>query len=220
MTVDEFAVIYPQYAFDFSKSMKGQLRIHDPFRLDPLPLELEPTHPYHAGGRGRPNLNQSLTHSQCATCKRILRNDLFYVPPSQLRKNLVHTHCRDCTQQLNIDRYALNTRLIRARRITIWEFLAPSCAVCGFDTHVCALDMHHLSDKDFVIAELITAVTLSPGSLVLEKLLRESSRCIPLCSNCHRMLHAGVISLPDPLPRPQYKLSTLLTALDSQSTGA
>lgn len=219
MTIDEFTAAFPQYTFDFGASMRAQERVYDPFVLDGLPVMLEATHPYHAGSRGRPNLNQTRTHSQCAKCKRVLRNDMFYTPASSRRRNMVHTNCRECAQRLNAERYDMQAALIRDRRIVVWQYLAPSCAICGFDTHVSALDMHHLTSKDFLIADLITAVTFTPGTRTVENLLREASKCIPLCSNCHRMFHAGVIAIPDAMQRPDYSLADLLRrlrALESQ----
>ncbi|MCC6168736.1 MAG: hypothetical protein IT329_16060 [Caldilineaceae bacterium] len=215
MTVDEFTDAYPEFAFDFSKLIRDQTRILEPSVLEQLPMELMPTHPYQPGGRGRANPNQTLTHYQCATCLRVLRNDQFYTPPSKLRKNVLHTECRSCAQQANAHHYDASAKLIQSRRLTIWQFLAPSCTLCGFDKHTSALDMHHLGGKETTMAALITAVTFTPSSRNIEKLLREASRCIPLCSNCHRMLHAGVLSLPEQLPRPAYRLAELLKALRS-----
>lgn len=213
MTLDQFVAAFPQYAFDFEAPMRSQERIYDSSELDNLPIELEPTRPYHAGSRGRPNPNQTRAHSQCAKCRRVLRNDFFYVPPSFRRKNMVHTNCRECAQQQNAERYSVHATIIRARRIVIWQYLAPSCAICGFSTHASALDMHHLTSKDFLIAELITAVTFTPGTRTIENLLREANKCVPLCSNCHRMLHAGVLTLPAQVSRPNYSLAALLKAL-------
>jgi hypothetical protein len=77
------------------------------------------------------------------------------------------------------------------------------------------MDMHHLSSKDFLISELITAATFTPGVKNIESLLREASKCIPLCSNCHRMLHAEVLALPERLARPDYSLAELLKAIQA-----
>src|SRR5829696_5973665 len=117
MKVSEFISHYPMVVIDFEAQVREQIRIYDGAILDQFPLELEPEHPYSAGGRGRPNLNQTLTHSQCATCQRVLRNDLFYTVPSMMRRNVVFSHCRECSQQLNANRYDSRADVIRTRRI-------------------------------------------------------------------------------------------------------
>lgn len=217
MTVIEFAVIHPQYSFDFAKPIGLQMRIYEQAILDALPEELAPSHAYRGGGRGRPNLNQTLTHSQCKNCRRVLRNDFFYTPPSMIKRNGVYTHCLTCTQTQNAKRYNLNSLAIRSRRTMIWRYLAPRCALCGFDRHVSAMDMHQVGAKETEIASLITEVTLVPDAYKVERLLREASACIALCSNCHRMLHAGVIQLPQAIKPLPYHLVELIELLKTDN---
>lgn len=207
--------MHPEYAIDFSSSIREQPRIYDGMMLDPLPLELEADGPYHSGSRGRPNTNQTLTHSQCATCLRVLRNDFFYNAPSMMKRNMVFSHCRECTQHLNAGRYDAKADLIRVRRIVIWRYLAPRCSLCGFDQHMSAMDLHHVGHKEAQISELITNATFTLGVGKLETLLREASNCVPLCSNCHRMLHAQAIEPPVKLTPLTYNLAELLLALKS-----
>ena len=215
MKVSEFAQAYPQYAIDFARQVREQPRVYDGAALDQFPLALEPEHPYQAGGRGRPNLNQTLTHSQCATCLRVLRNDLFYTLPSMMKRNMVFSHCRECNQQHNAERYETKADVVRARRVVIWQVLAPRCSICGFNQHSSALDLHHPGQKEFQVAELITQVTFALDAGKIEALLREATQCIPLCSNCHRMLHAGAIAVPRRPDRPPHNISDFITLLKS-----
>ena len=213
MKVSEFSQRFPLYAIDFDRQLREQPRIFDTDILDQFPVELEPEHPYHIGSRGRPNPNQTLTHSQCATCQRVLRNDLFYTVPSMMKRNVVFSHCRECNQGLNAARYETRSDVIRDRRIALWHYLAPQCAICGFNKHHSALDLHHPQGKEALVAELITSITLSLESGHIEALLREAAKCVPLCSNCHRMLHAAAIALPAKLNRPTYHIADLLRNL-------
>jgi hypothetical protein len=215
MKVSQFAQNYPNYVFDFSAPIRDQKRIYDGAVLDQFPVELEPDEPYTPGGRGRPNRNQTLAHSQCATCQRVLRNDFFYTLPSMMKRNMVFSHCRECNQGKNAQRYDTRADAIRARRIVIWQYLAPRCASCGFDQHMSAMDMHHVENKDVEIANLITHVTLTLAVGRIEALLREAAKCVPLCSNCHRMLHAGAITLPTRADRPSYNIADLISRLKS-----
>lgn len=215
MNIHQFVIEFPQFAFDYGQPIGQQARIFALDVLEPLPAELEPNFAYRSGSRGRPNLNQARTHSQCATCKRVLRNDFFYTPPSMMRRNMIFSHCRECTQVANAERYATNAKMISARRVAIWLYLAPKCASCGFDQHISAMDMHHTGPKEAQVANLITELTLAPSITKVERLLRETSNCIPLCSNCHRMLHAGAIKLPTDVQRRSFNLADLLTALEA-----
>lgn len=62
------------------------------------------------------------------------------------------------------------------------------CIICG-EHELCCLDFHHICDKEFEI---------SAGTEVsLTRLIVEIDKCVVLCANCHRKLHAGKITLPD-----------------------
>jgi hypothetical protein len=215
MKVSEFVRHFPQYAIDFTSQVRDQKRIYDGITLDQFPTELEPDFPYHPGSRGRPNQNQTLAHSQCATCQRVLRNDFFYTVPSMMKRNVVFSHCRECNQHLNAVRYDTRADLIRARRIIIWQYFAPRCAICGFEQHMSAMDLHHPDHKEAQIAELITSATLSLHAGTIEALIHEAKKCIPLCSNCHRMIHANDITLPPKHIKPIYRIAELLMKLNT-----
>ena len=60
------------------------------------------------------------------------------------------------------------------------------CQICGYDRCINALEFHHLNpqEKDF---------TISGGTKSLNLLLPEVDKCILVCSNCHREIHAGII---------------------------
>jgi hypothetical protein len=215
MKVSEFVQLHPDTEIDFAILIRDQKRTYDPLILDQYPIVLEPDFEYRPGGRGRPNLNQTLTHSQCASCHRVLRNDMFYTLPSMAKRNLVFSHCRECNQDRNAARYELRADLIRARRMVIWQYLAPRCAICGFDKHISAMDMHHQEQKEGQIAELITHVTFTLSFAKIEALFREAAKCIPLCSNCHRMLHANVVTIPLDFKHRVFRIAELLGQLQA-----
>lgn len=59
-----------------------------------------------------------------------------------------------------------------------------SCTTCGFSDSRC-LQFHHLDPNE---KELEIAVLAHQGSM--KKLIYELKKCIILCANCHRKLHA------------------------------
>lgn len=66
------------------------------------------------------------------------------------------------------------------------------CQACG-EKEPCCLDFHHVDSKTKKF-EISKRLTHSPS---IEKLMNEIKKCIVLCSNCHRKLHAGKLSLDD-----------------------
>ena len=62
------------------------------------------------------------------------------------------------------------------------------CEICGESESAC-LDFHHKdpSEKDNIISQV--AKTWS-----LERLKKEIDKCMVLCANCHRKVHAGILA--------------------------
>ena len=83
-------------------------------------------------------------------------------------------------------------RLNKARRkyarAIINEAKAGGCFFCGEEEEVC-LDFHHRNpaEKSFTIGN---QVHLAP-----ERIIAELAKCVVLCANCHRKLHAGLLSI-------------------------
>lgn len=64
------------------------------------------------------------------------------------------------------------------------------CSVCGYSKYIGALEFHHVdpASKEFGLG--LDGLTRS-----WERIKNEVDKCVLLCSNCHRELHAGLISL-------------------------
>ena len=65
------------------------------------------------------------------------------------------------------------------------------CGICGYSRCREALDFHHINpaDKSFSFGR----VSANPKSK--DKIADELEKCICLCSNCHREVHAGLIDI-------------------------
>lgn len=61
--------------------------------------------------------------------------------------------------------------------------LGGRCTVCGYDKCPSAFDFHHIDpdEKDFVISSKTSWEAIEP----------ELKKCVLLCANCHREVHAG-----------------------------
>jgi hypothetical protein len=71
----------------------------------------------------------------------------------------------------------------------VLEKMTP-CISCGESDPV-VIDFHHLdgSQKDKGISQMMNS------SYSLNKIEEEISKCVCLCSNCHRKVHAGTLEL-------------------------
>lgn len=210
MNITEFCQQHPEFAFDFAKLMKSQTRVYDLVILEGLPEELREIGPYTKGGFGRANKNQTLTHKQCGTCHRVLRNDKFWSTPAAAKVNILTTHCIECATKQNDERYNSRSEGYRRSREAIWRYVAPKCVICGFDRHPAAMDMHHTGEKEHLLSQLIAKLAAAPLEHNAERLLAEAVKCLPLCSNCHRLLHAGIVDLPAEPDKPAYDLTEVM----------
>lgn len=70
------------------------------------------------------------------------------------------------------------------------QYKGGKCCVCGYNKYLGALEFHHLNpnEKDFGISN--KGYTRS-----FEKVKEELDKCILVCSNCHKEIHAGLIDI-------------------------
>jgi hypothetical protein len=73
----------------------------------------------------------------------------------------------------------------RRRKEQAVEYMGGKCANCGYSRCVQALEFHHINpfEKDF---------TISGKTVSTEVLKQELDKCVMLCSNCHKEVHAGL----------------------------
>jgi hypothetical protein len=78
--------------------------------------------------------------------------------------------------------------LVDRNKSLITSIKAKGCEACGYSKCLNALEFHHLDPnaKDLKVSE----ATRQWGS---SKLLEEVSKCVLLCSNCHREIHSGIV---------------------------
>lgn len=64
------------------------------------------------------------------------------------------------------------------------------CEVCGYSRCIAALDFHHLDESKKSFSLGTRGLTRS-----WVKIRAELKKCILVCANCHREIHAGLIDL-------------------------
>ncbi len=114
-------------------------------------------------------------------------------------KNIRHYNCKDCVKisrkksyNKNAEYYKDKSKRRRKEHANLYDEYKKtlSCKICGESESVC-LDFHHIepNEKEYNIALL----KYSTGSF--EKVKREIEKCVVLCANCQRKVHAGIIRL-------------------------
>ena len=99
-------------------------------------------------------------------------------------------------QQRSKDHYqkyklSYNERAKKQKAFTkafIREAKTVGCRLCPEKDPIC-LDFHHLHSKDKPISTM--------HGMNEQRVREEMSKCVILCSNCHRKVHAGIKCLGD-----------------------
>ena len=112
----------------------------------------------------------------CAKCKKMNPIDEFYLKADGKRN---HSYCKVCQNNNVLDRQ----RLFKKKAI---EYKGGKCCLCEYNICEGALEFHHLDPS-------IKEFGLAAGKLrTFEKSKKELDKCVLVCANCHREIHAGV----------------------------
>ncbi len=65
------------------------------------------------------------------------------------------------------------------------------CQICGYCKFIGSLEFHHTdpSRKDF-------SISADGSTRSWERIRNEIEKCVLICANCHREIHAGITQLP------------------------
>ena len=80
---------------------------------------------------------------------------------------------------------ARRRKILRGRAV---QYKGGKCISCGYYRCQAALDFHHVdtTQKEFGIS--MDGITRS-----WERVQKELDKCVLVCSNCHREIHAGIL---------------------------
>ena len=73
----------------------------------------------------------------------------------------------------------------------IVRYKGGTCVLCGYTRTYAALDLHHIDSRKKSFGLSVKGMSRS-----LTTLMREADKCVLLCANCHREIHAGIVQLP------------------------
>lgn len=107
-------------------------------------------------------------------------------------KHGLTTHVLDSTGRWRCKKCRVEAVLKRRSKIKEMavQYKGGKCCICGYNKYIGALEFHHLdpNQKDFGIGS--KGYTRSS-----DKVKEELDKCICVCANCHREIHAGLIDL-------------------------
>lgn len=140
---------------------------------------------------------------QCTRCGKEKPVDDFY--KTIKRKDGVHPWCKECCRQdakkfykRNPDPYRKRASACRKQRQQ--KLLAEAdrikqevgCKACG-EKRLCVLDFHHLVGNSKGKNE---GMPVSRAACQSNKRFREElAKCVVVCANCHRKVHADELTL-------------------------
>jgi len=137
-------------------------------------------------------------YKYCQKCKNTKPISEFY--PAKTKYG-VRSPCKQCNKEGSKDRYEqegstgktnnairLEARLELKRKLV--DAAGGCCTRCGYNKSIYALDFHHVGkDKENTVSNLLLRATGTKGEY-LALALAEAAKCVLLCANCHRELHA------------------------------
>jgi|SRR3989344_3558379 len=83
------------------------------------------------------------------------------------------------------------TKRRRKLKVMVVEYKGGKCILCGYHRCIWALDLHHVDEREKLFNLSLRGLTRS-----WEKIKHEADKCVFVCANCHREVHAGVTQLP------------------------
>ncbi len=134
----------------------------------------------------------------CSNCKIEKPIDDFLW--KNKNKGLKHSRCSECYKEIrkknyekNKDYYLKKNVRLRKNNNEWYKDLKKdkSCIICCESESVC-LDFHHIDgdNKDYLVSQM------QYSTYSKERILKEMEKCVILCSNCHRKVHANILTIP------------------------
>lgn len=137
---------------------------------------------------------------KCSCCQAYKEKSCFAFKNKTLGK--LQSQCKECRSKYHKSYYesnretycqkarSNNTKYKKRNRDFVSHYKSEKgCKFCKENSAIC-LDFHH---KDPKIKDWNISIMCN-GSSSIETIKAEMKKCIVICSNCHRKLHAGLIS--------------------------
>ena len=133
----------------------------------------------------------------CCSCKIEKVEEEFSW--SKKAENKRNGQCKACYKEYKRQYYLKNKKLCRQKaddrkeKIKEWYIDYKSkqkCEIC-FESCPACLDFHHINDeeKEICVAQAVAR------NWSISNIKKEIDKCVVVCANCHRKIHAGIIKL-------------------------
>ena len=91
---------------------------------------------------------------------------------------------KDNIKKISLRKRKYRKKISKEKRQYVSDYkLSKGCSICGYNKCASALDFHHNGDKNFNISWAVS-------QFELKDIKKEMDKCMILCANCHRELHA------------------------------
>lgn len=133
---------------------------------------------------------------KCSYCKQIKSTDDF--GPLKKSKDGKQYRCKKCFSNAMRKSYRLNPEKRKQQIKSLEEKIqielnliktTSGCIYC-LENESCCLDFHHLdmNTKNENVSYWVHSKSRT-------KAIEEANKCVVVCSNCHRKIHAGILEL-------------------------
>lgn len=155
----------------------------------------------------------------CKECRNQTKREWYNKPENREKHRQVSREWlenpvnREKTRQ-NARRHNKNTSLFSTKlKYSIIKQVSDGCIICGFNRSMTAIDFHHIDQslKDLAFGKTIHFLSGAKSEKNINKRINElqfefDKGIVPLCSNCHSMIHwEPNFELPD-LEVPVYDI--------------
>ena len=113
---------------------------------------------------------------------------------SEISKQLNCTRnnvCYHLSPETRIKQNSLKTKIRNRNKNILVSEHGGACKICSYNKYPVALQFHHLVPEDKKL-EISGRTTQN-----LDKMRKESKKCIMLCANCHAEVEAKMTTVPD-----------------------
>ena len=123
---------------------------------------------------------------QCKTCQTKISASRTYCPPCfQLHKDKNKQKTKE--RKKAHMKSAVKSYMRKSKEKAI-AYKGGKCQSCGYNRCNAALDFHHINS-------MTKSFNISGRSISFDKLRVELDKCVMVCANCHREIHAGLLSI-------------------------
>ena len=119
-------------------------------------------------------------YNEIGNLKKVVK--LYHISFERLSKVIKHGKKKKISNTEAVESWR------KRKKKALVEYKGGKCQCCGYSKCIEALEFHHLDPN-------IKSFTISGKSKSFNSLKSEVDKCILVCSNCHKEIHAGLINI-------------------------